>query len=83
MEQTIQPTVLAVDELTISSTANAGVETQEFEFTSDLAIELPVDIDPKKFFDYLVRVMIAHTEVYGGSMGGETKWHPYEVNDHE
>ncbi|MGB0387992.1 MAG: hypothetical protein ACPGWR_24515 [Ardenticatenaceae bacterium] len=48
--------------------------TEEFEFTADLAVELPTYVDPKQFFSYLARVMVAHTEAYGGFMGGETKW---------
>lgn len=54
------------------------IDMSEFEFVTDLAIELPVDVNPKQFFDYLVRVMIAHTEAYGGYLGGATKWHPLE-----
>ena len=57
---------------------NEDVATNEFEFTADLAVELPTHIDPNRFFDYLVRVMIAHTEAYGGFMGGGTKWNQYD-----
>jgi hypothetical protein len=76
MESTTQPTILEELDSKPLLDETSEVETCEYEFTADLAIELPVNIDPKQFFDYLMRVMIAHTEAYGGSMGGETKWQP-------
>ena len=81
MEQTTKPSVLEDDDVTTPE--DREVEAREFEFTADLVIELPVDVEPKKFFDYLMRVMIAHTEAYEGSLGGETKWHPYDVKADE
>ena len=85
-ELTEGPTVLEQDDyatITADIVENENVATNEFEFTADLAVELPTHIDPNRFFDYLVRVMIAHTEAYGGFMGGGTKWNQYEVDENE
>jgi hypothetical protein len=82
-EPTIPATTLEAHDLETSVTENPETEMREFEFKTDLVIELPLDVDPQRFFDYLVRVMIAHTEAHDGSMGGSTKWHPYTVAEDE
>ncbi len=68
--------------------ATLAIENQDFvlntfEFTADLTIELPTHLDPSRFFDDFVRVMIAHTETYDGFIGGGTKWSMYEVDENE
>lgn len=62
---------------------DSDVQMNEFEFTAELVVELPEEVEPEKFFGYLMRVMIAHTEAYGGFMGGATKWNRYEANEDE
>ncbi|MBI4672231.1 MAG: hypothetical protein HY741_11280 [Chloroflexi bacterium] len=75
--------IIKENEIENSVAENGQVETREFDFTADLVIELPLGVDPERFFEYLLRVMIAHTEAYDGSMGGSTQWHPYQQSDDE
>ena len=80
---TEQLPILKQDDYATPAIENQDVALNTFEFTADLAIELPTHIDPNRFFDDLVRVMIAHTEAYSGLMGGGTKWKKYEVDENE
>ena len=82
-ELTEELAVLEQDDYATITVENEDVATNEFEFTADLAVELPTHINPNQFFDDFVRVMIAHTETYGGFIGGGTKWSMYEVDENE
>ncbi len=75
--------IIEANEMENSGVANEQVETREFEFKADLVFELPLDVDPERFFEYLLRVMIAHTEAYDSFMGGGTNWRPYQQGDDE
>lgn len=75
--------IIEANEIENPAADNEQVETREFDFNADLVFELPLDVDPERFFEYLLRVMIAHTEAYDGFMGGGTKWHPYQQSDDE
>lgn len=80
---TEQLAALKQDDYATPVIENQDIALNTFEFTADLAIELPTHINPNQFFDDFVRVMIAHTEAYGGFIGGGTKSNMYEVDENE
>lgn len=47
MEQSLHSSVL--EDTNMTTTETREVEVSEFEFTADLVIELPTNVEPKKF----------------------------------
>lgn len=43
---------------------------KEYEFLTDMVINLPESVDPDDFRDGLVDAIIAYVEAAGGKMGG-------------